>query len=231
MKTPTLNSDALSALVPNQPIDWLGLGGFITSLVTLIITGYMAYLAKSALSTWKDETLGKRRITLAEEVFVSFREIVNLIKMARHDVIFWQESNEIVKEWKLDDDNQVRFLAPGYRLNRYWDKVETWFFLKDKAYVYWGDEIYNLFIQLKDIIIQVQFWSGKTYQISRDKNLRVELNDQFEKGKNIILAPASFVEDQIQKEIDAILLEIEENLSKYLEHKKENWKKLDGSYD
>ncbi|MGU3537738.1 hypothetical protein [Methylobacterium sp. A54F] len=109
-------------------IDWTLIAekapGTLTGLKDLVVAGAAictTFFAWKALDKWRTETIGKRRLELAEEVLAAFYQVQATIQDARTAFV---DAREMVREEGVPE-NVVRsaYYAPVRRLRDSYDKI------------------------------------------------------------------------------------------------------------
>jgi len=99
---------------------WIELAKSFPSIVTAITTVVGVTIAARGLNTWRAETLGKRKVELAEEVLADFYQARDIINAARSPGSFGYEGETRKKEgWETEEDTRSlnAYFATAERLN------------------------------------------------------------------------------------------------------------------
>jgi hypothetical protein len=133
-------------------------------------------VAYNALTKWKKEALGKKKIDLAEKVLVGFQDVQSIIEVARHyqsetPLSEFEEILDGLLKDKTEDifSGEIAYLLASHRIAKKADTLQSWYLLKNNSKVYWGEEIANLFDTLNKITTEISDSSKKLYYESKRK--------------------------------------------------------------
>ncbi|MBL6664633.1 MAG: hypothetical protein ISQ34_02185 [Rickettsiales bacterium] len=189
---------------------------FFATIGTFILGGV-------ALKTWKDEYIGKKKIELASDIVENACNVQDLMLYIRSGSTFGYESDKIKKDLKEEigdfklKENKVHYLVPHYRIAENHEKIMRFMQLKNKAQIYWEEDVVQLFGKMNQIINRIDLSSKHLYQFDLDK-------DQRQKNENDIWNMGE--EDKISLEVSAIVEELKFNLEPLYKDKKIKWKKI-----
>ena len=190
--------------------------------VSLVIMGAGVVIAGMALYTWKKEFIGKKKIDLACDIVEQVCNMQDIINYMRNPIRYFDEAKEI-KE-KLDKEKEsfnkknIPLFIPRLRMYKKKKEIENFFDLKNKAQIYWGKDIVNLFDELNFIFQEISDISEIliTKQVIPEK--------EFVRYSKILTN--SFDNDEISNKVQKIVDEFKLNLEPLYKDRLTKWKKL-----
>lgn len=200
-------------------VDWL----------ELLVSVFMLVIAYKALSTWRKELIGKKEINLAMEIVEKICNLEDCLSKIRY--YGWRESeleaiekdinNEFYRGKQFSiDKNKLCYLVPYYKIKTYDEEIQKFMSLKNKARIYWREDVISLFEKYNTLICQIK---------NASKNLYLDsFKDKEEKKLHSIIWEdyTEDEEDTIKKEMHDIVKEFKDNLEPLYCKQKRKWKKL-----
>jgi hypothetical protein len=83
--------------------DWVSA---IANVAIAITAGFAVYQGFKSLSTWRTETIGRRRIELAQEILTDFYQARDILHSVRHFIHFQHEAED--RPIEEDEDDKTR---------------------------------------------------------------------------------------------------------------------------
>ena len=197
-------------------VEW---GQLLVSIFTLVI-------ACMALSTWKKELIGKKKINLAMDIIEKVCTVEDLMHTIRNPGTTAAEHDSIIRDIKKEYDKdkhpkihkkKLYYLVPAYRIIKNWDKIQDFISLKNKARLYWDDDIMELFEKVLGLISKVKSASKMLYNNDLKQDLVINLEEKIWENY------AS--DDLIKNEMHHIVEEFIVNLEPLYIRQKSKWVK------
>lgn len=212
-------------LYDNKGFDLNLIPNTLTTLATigLVIAAFWAF------KTWRDEFLGKKKIDIACQIVESACNIKDLLSYVRNGATFTNEHTEILNELKNAkeqnedvqiNENKIHYLVPRYRINKETDMINNFLSLKNKAQLYWDDEILRLFSELNGIIHKVNISSKMLYSYSEGEN-----RESIRRWESDIWSTVN-ENDELFSKVQSIIAEFKLNLEPLYKDQRTQWKKL-----
>lgn len=162
------SADVCVMCILNSVLCILGnIWAFVLLNPELIPTTIGVWIAYQALTTWKKEHIGKKKLDLAAEVIASFKLMEELIRKIRSDVIRSWEQELIATEFNIDSQHErlILYFAPHARIHQNEKEIATWYELRYKSSVYWPG-IEHKFFELNQIINRISNVSKSTFNFA-----------------------------------------------------------------
>ncbi len=194
----------------------------VKELLSLLIMGAGVVIAGMALYTWKKEFIGKKKIDLACDIVEQACNMQKIINYMRNPVRYFDEAEEIKEKLSKEKDNfnkkNIPLFIPRLRMYKKREEIERFFNLGNKAQIYWGKDIVNLFDELNIIFQEISDISELliTKQVIPEK--------EFVRYGKILTN--SFDNDEISNKIQKIIDEFKLNLEPLYKDRLTKWKKL-----
>ena len=145
----------------------------ICNAVSAIASITTAIIAIMALYAWKREFIGKKKIELAAEIMEAVYEIQDAFIYARCPAIARPEIDEALRWIKAEKEKhpentdvypeRITYLIPHRRLEEKQDIINKFRTLQNKAYMYWGKDMYVAFVKLTDFNQKIMRASKNLY--------------------------------------------------------------------
>ena len=194
----------------------------IKSVLTYLASFLAIYVAYKALETWKKEFIGKKKIDLACDIIEQVCNIQDIIRHARNPVLSIGESNEIIKDLTINNEeikeNKLCCFAVKYRLNNKKEEIYNFFKLRNKAQLYWDDDILDLFNKLNKIITSIIAAAEYLYEY-------VDLDPEMKKACESKIW-SDLDNNKIDLAVQKIVDEFKLNLRESYKERITKWKKL-----
>jgi hypothetical protein len=195
-------------------MSWLD---FLKALPPFITAGaavFGAYTAFQGLQKWRQETVGKRKMELAEDVLVDFYEARDIVNAARSPGGFANEGATRTRSEDESDDDR-RMLDAYYAVaERLFNRADFFARLEGRRYrfiAHFGPASAEPFEKLRRIHLQILAAVNHLslrYRASRNK----EYQGQFADLENVIWDTLG-KDDHIRRKLDAMVEDIEKSLS------------------
>jgi hypothetical protein len=211
--------------------EWAEILNVTTSLITTLATLGMLAIACLALRTWRKEFIGTKKIELARQIMDAVCEVQDTLIYARMSCSNELEIKEVEKSLKTSQahapehtriyPDRFPFMIPHWRMNERQDKIDAFKNLANKAYLYWGKEIFKLFYELGEYPLQVRIASKNLYYNDTQRNPDDLMKIIFSTGSH----------DPIAEGIKDIVEEFRINLEPIYKDQCTPWKKLKKTKD
>ena len=202
---------------------------YILNAISCIASVATVIIAVVALYTWKREFIGKKKIELAAEIMEAVYEMQDAFIYARCPAIAQPEIDEALRWIKAEKvthpENtdvylqRITYLIPHRRLEEKQDVINKFRTLHNKAYMYWGKDMYVAFVKLTDFNQKIMRASKNLYY-GKDTPEYKPLYDlifcEMKDGKTIS-------DDKVNKEINDIVEEFKRNLEPLYMDKQSKW--------
>lgn len=198
----------------------------------LCISFFTFLIACVALSTWKKELLGKKRINLAMDIVEKVCTIEDCLSAIRSPLTTAYECDEIEENIKKEFNqreqpkvfkDKLYYLAPAYRITKNWNKIQDFLALKNQARLYWENDIVKLFDRISHLIADIRNASMMLYNYNdlkpnSIKEFEYKIWDHYNE------------KDAIKEEMHDIVKEFIMNLEPLYIQQKSTWKKITKKY-
>lgn len=199
----------------------------ISNIIASISSIIVVIIAIIALNTWKREFVGKKKIDLACEIMEKACNIQDIIKQIRNPFCFSAETNKILEDLQDKNtndskipinENQLHYLIPIYRMEKCREDIDNFLKLKNKAQLYWNNNILNLFNEINKMLIKISISSKNLYRghIKEQEVFNKYEKDIWDMGE----------EDIINLKIKNIINEFRLNLEPLYKDRLDSWKKI-----
>ncbi len=206
--------------------NWTEILNAITSLLTALATLGMLTVAWLALRTWRREFVGTKKIELARQIMECVYGVQDAVIYARLNMSDAKEIKE-VEEWlnsEKDRDpehtmiypDRFRFMIPHHRLEKQQNRIDEFKSLANKATLYWDKEIFRLFYEIGQCILQIRTAAKDLYYNDTHKNPNDLIRIIFFTG----------ADDQISQHVNDIVEEFRINLEPIYKDQRTSWKQL-----
>ena len=208
-------------IIMNEP-NWVDWGQLIVSIITL-------FLAYKALSTWKKELVGKKKINLAMDIVEKVCTVEDCLSEIRSPATTAADYDSIIQELEKGYDKgeqpkihkeKLYYLAPAYRIIKNWEKIQDFISLKNKARLYWDMDIIKLFERVLHLIAEVRVASTMLYNDALKQDLILEL--EYKIWENY--AEKDTIKEEMRNIVDEFII----NLEPIYAQQKEKWKQING---
>ena len=202
----------------------------ICSIVSMIASVATAVIAGMALYAWKRDFIGKKKIELAAEIMEAVYEIQDAFIYARCPAIAQPEIDEAIRWINAEKakhpettdvyPKRITYLIPHRRLEEKQKVINKFRTLQNKAYMYWGKDMYIAFVKLTDFNQKIMRASKNLYygeDTPEYKPLYDLIFCDMKDGK--IMS-----DDKVNKEINEIVEEFRRNLEPLYIDKRIKWK-------
>lgn len=195
----------------------------IKDFLTYLASFLAIAIAYNALSTWKKEFIGKKKIDLACDIVEQVCNMQDLVFYIRSKFCYPREVKEAMEILKKDNDtikekNIYRLIA-SYRVYEKKDEINKFLQLRNKAQLYWDKNILDLFQELKTVIFFIRDSSYSYY--SKDILSQEEIEYY-----NKIIFYLGDKNDEIANKVQKIVDEFKLNLEPLYKDRLIKWKKL-----
>lgn len=200
-----------------------------TDIISCTASVATVIIAVVALYTWKREFIGKKKIELAAEIMETVYEIQDAFIYARCPAIARPEIDEALRWIKAEKEkhpentdvypNRITYLIPHRRLEEKQDIINKFRTLQNKAYMYWGKDMYVAFVKLTDFNQRIMRASKNLYygeDTPEYKPLYDLIFCEMKDGQIIS-------DDKVNKEINEIVEEFRRNLEPLYTGKRSKW--------
>lgn len=178
----------------------------IANLGVAVAAGFAARQGVRSLRAWRDETIGRRRIELAEEVIADFYEARDIIQWARAPFSFGSEVEQRPGRDTEDPNERARkdtFYVPLKRLH---DHSE--FFSKVQARRYrviaaFGSDAANPYNRLREI--HAKIWTAGNLLMGMTRGEDGQLWEDLNRTVTTVADP----KDPIGAQLDQLVVEVE----------------------
>lgn len=201
----------------------------VTDIISCTASVATAIIAVVALYTWKREFIGKKKIELAAEIMETVYEIQDAFIYARCPAISRPEIDEALRWIKAEKEKhpentdvypkRITYLIPHRRLEEKQDIINKFRTLQNKAYMYWGKDMYVAFVKLTDFNQRIMRASKNLYygeDTPEYKPLYDLIFCEMKDGQIIS-------DDKVNKEINEIVEEFRRNLEPLYTDKQSKW--------
>jgi len=170
--------------------DWVSTAAMMqgsAALIAAIAAIATAFFASRALSAWRGELIGRRKVELAEDILAVAHEASEMIKGSRSPMAFNGEGASLNVGPDVEDDqrrNAEAMYAPAERLGAkpdLWAKIEA---LRFRARVYFGEPVRTAMAEVLRVRLEVH-------------NASILL------ARNALRAPAQRVSHDVQERYEA----------------------------
>ena len=201
----------------------------ISNIISALASVVTAIIAGMALYAWRLEFIGKKKIELAAEIMETVYEIQDAFIYARCPAIARPEIDEALRWIKAEKEKhpentdvypkRITYLIPHRRLEEKQDIINKFRTLQNKAYMYWGKDMYVAFVKLTDFNQRIMRASKNLYY-SEDTPEYKPLYDlifcEMKDGQIVS-------DDKVNKEIENIVEEFRRNLEPLYMDKRSKW--------
>jgi hypothetical protein len=138
-------------------MNWVAVGGVIKAVAPVFTAGaacFGVYIGYRGLERWRAETIGKRRVELAEEVLADFYQAREVIRAIRSPATFSNEGNTRKKaEWETENDtrNLNTYFATLERLDNRSDFFSTLNARRYRFVAYFGHDAARPYEDLHEV--------------------------------------------------------------------------------
>ena len=165
-----------------------------------------AIVGWKALTKWREETVGKRRLELAEEILSAFYQIQEIIYDARSPMIW---ASEMVKEEGVPDEVvQDSAYGPIRRLRKSFDHVRALRTKRHRFAALFGRGTTKPWDEIEAVLNEINAASEAILMLRGEHVLPGDPQAKFYKEQRQILA-RRMDEDPITPRVDAAVREIE----------------------
>ncbi|MBO7656475.1 MAG: hypothetical protein J6S80_01975 [Alphaproteobacteria bacterium] len=201
----------------------------LINIISCLASVATAVIAGMALYAWKREFIGKKKIELAAEIMEAVYEIQDAFIYARCPAIAQPEIDEAIRwinaEKAKHPENtdvypkRITYLIPHRRLEEKQEVINKFRTLQNKAYMYWGKDMYAAFVKLTDFNQRIMRASKNLYygeDTPEYKPLYDLIFCDMKDGQIIS-------DDKVNKEINEIVEEFRRNLEPLYMDKRSEW--------
>lgn len=204
-------------VIIEQTKDWTD---YIQAIASLVVAGCAFF----ALHTWRKEFVGKKKIEFAAEFVEKAIDMKELIVYVRSNSSSSIEENEIKERLEKENVRIIKrnlvYLVPKYRILINDDRIKSFFSLRVKALMYFGEEPLKFYQTLNLALAKIKNRSEMLYN---DHGFLSE--EKRQENENIIWGTFDS-DDKIAQEIERAVEELKLNLEPLYQDKKFEWKKL-----
>lgn len=144
----------------------------VSTVVMTIVAVATVFLGYMGFHKWQVETVGRRKIELAEELLTSFYKFREVVKHARTPVTKADEGrSRVISDVEAPNVATFRnwFYTPQERLHAEQDFLATFFAARHKANAHFGPEIDRLFTIAEQALLEVRAASRQMSTMDPDK--------------------------------------------------------------
>lgn len=194
---------------PSPLIEW---AKAILSVVTAATAVFGVLLAKAGLYKWREETAGKRRLELAEEVLADFYQARDIIRDARWpcQVVaddYEEGASTAAKAGESEEERIYRNRAfmVVERLKKHNEFFARLYALRYRFRALFGDHSTTPFEMLYRIRFEIVHASASLMEIDKEH----QANAETLKALEAVLRSSEAGQDEIAERVDALVKEIE----------------------
>jgi hypothetical protein len=179
----------------------------IAALVAAGATVATAYFASRALSAWRGEVIGRRKVELAEDILAAAHEADEVVKGARSPMAYNGEGASLNLGPEIEEGqrrNAEAMYAVAERLNAkldLWAKIEA---LRYRARAYFGEPVWGALSEILRIRAQVH---GASVALARNA-LRAapqRISQQLQERYEALIWYADDPDEPLQVRVDAAI--------------------------
>ena len=201
----------------------------ISNIISALASVVTAIIAGMALYAWRLEFIGKKKIELAAEIMETVYEIQDAFIYARCPAIARPEIDEALRWIKAEKEKhpentdvypkRITYLIPHRRLEEKQDIINKFRTLQNKAYMYWGKDMYVAFVKLTDFNQRIMRASKNLYYGEDTPEYKPLYDLIFCEMKDGQIVS----DDKVNKEIENIVEEFRRNLEPLYMDKRSKW--------
>lgn len=201
----------------------------VTDIISCTASVSTAFIAGMALYAWRREFIGKKKIELAAEIMETVYEIQDAFIYARCPAIARPEIDEALRWIKAEKEKhpentdvypkRITYLIPHRRLEEKQDIINKFRTLQNKAYMYWGKDMYVAFVKLTDFNQRIMRASKNLYYGEDTPEYKPLYDLIFCEMKDGQIVS----DDKVNKEITNIVEEFRRNLEPLYMDKRSKW--------
>ena len=201
----------------------------ISNIISALASVVTAIIAGMALYAWRLEFIGKKKSELAAEIMETVYEIQDAFIYARCPAIARPEIDEALRWIKAEKEKhpentdvypkRITYLIPHRRLEEKQDIINKFRTLQNKAYMYWGKDMYVAFVKLTDFNQRIMRASKNLYYGEDTPEYKPLYDLIFCEMKDGQIVS----DDKVNKEIENIVEEFRRNLEPLYMDKRSKW--------